>query len=251
MRTSWHDIWGSARGPVKRLVPQARLICGVSVFANCMVAPATRWEGAVAITLVVVAWTALVGPPVPVLRSTLLLGLALFLPYFLLVPLIRDPSAGRGWIEALTVSWNVFFRGVTAMLTSVCTASALSASALRQGMSRLPVPGVLAAVLIQIVHQATSLVYETRQIASAIAVRSGTTGYRTGLRVLASLPRVWLPRVVERTERVGAAMELRGYCERDPGDLGSLPIAWRDRSAIGLALATVAGAAALRVWRGF
>ncbi|MFO8071355.1 MAG: energy-coupling factor transporter transmembrane component T [Polyangia bacterium] len=251
MKTSWHDIWGSARGPVKRLVPQARLICGVSVFASCMFAAVTRWEGAVAITLVVVAWTALVRPPIPVLRSTLLFGLVLFLPYFLLVPLIRDSSAGRGWIEALAVSWTVFFRGMTAMLVSVCTATALSASALRRGLSRLPVPRVFSAVLIQIVHQTTNLVYETRRIASAIAVRGGTTGYLTGLRVLASLPRVWLPRVVERTERVGAAMELRGYCELDPAELGSLPTAWRDRSAIGLALATLAGTAALRIWGGF
>jgi energy-coupling factor transporter transmembrane protein EcfT len=215
-----------------------------------MVAPATRWEGVVAIAAVLMAWAVMVRPPARVVRSILLLGLALFLPYFLLVPLIHDPAAGKGWMEALGVSWTVFFRGMTAMQASIYTATALSASALRQGLSRLPVPRVVSAVLIQIVHQTASLIYETRQIASAIAVRGGTTGYQTGIRVLASLPRVWLPRVVERAERVGAAMELRGYCERDLAVLGAFASSWKDLLAIILALATVAGVAALRIWGG-
>jgi energy-coupling factor transporter transmembrane protein EcfT len=250
MKTSWHDIWGSARGPVCRLASQARIIGGASVFAICMIAPATRWDGVVVITAAVLAWALLVRPPIRIVRSTLLFGFVLFLPYFLLVPLIRDPATGQGWMDAVGVSWTVFLRGMTAMQASVYTATVLSASALRQGLGRLPLPRVVSAVLIQIVHQTASLIYETRQIASAIAVRGGTTGYRTGLRVLASLPRVWLPRVVERAERVGAAMELRGYCERDLAVLGVHATSWKDRLAITLAATTVAGVVALRIWGG-
>lgn len=250
MKTSWHDIWGSARGPVKALAPQARIIGGASVFAACMIAPATSWAGIVGITAAVFVWALLVRPPVRIVRSTLLFGLALFLPYFLLVPLIHDPATGQGWIDAVGVAWGVFFRGMTAMQASVYTATALSASALRQGLSRIPVPRVVSAVLIQIVHQTASLIYETRQIASAIAVRGGTKGYRTGIRVLASLPRVWLPRVVERAERVGTVMELRGYCERDLAAVRVFSTSWTDRLAILLALAIVVGAAALRIWGG-
>lgn len=248
MKTPWHDIWGSARGPVRALAPQARIIGGASVFATCMIAPATSWAGVVVITAAVLAYALLVRPPVRIVRSTLLLGFALFLPYFLLVPLIHDPASGQGWMDAVGVSWTVFFRGITAMQASVYTATALSASALRQGLSRLPVPRVVSAVLIQIVHQTASLIYETRQIACAIAVRGGTTGCRTGIRVVASLPSVWLPRVVERAERVGAAMDLRGYCERDLAVLGVHATSWKDRFAITLAATFVAGVVAFRIW---
>jgi cobalt/nickel transport system permease protein len=250
MRSSWHQVWGSAGGPVRALAPHARIIIGASLFATCMIAPATRWEGVVALAAVVMTWTALVRPPARIVRSTLLLGLVLFLPYFLLVPLIHDPAADDSWLHALGVSWTVFFRGTTAMQVSVYTATALSASELRQGLSRLPVPRVVSAVLIQILHQTANLIHETRQVAAAIAVRGGTTGYRTSIRVLTSLPRVWLPRIVERAERVGAAMELRGYCERDLAVLGASTTSWRDLVAITLALATVAGVVALRTGGG-
>ncbi len=248
MKTSWHDIWGSARGPVCALVPQVRIIGGASVLATCMVAPATRWDGVIVITTVVVAWALLVRPPVRIVKSTLLFGLIMFLPYFMFIQITYDPATG--WKDALRVSWTVLFRGMTAMHASVYTATALSASALRQGLSRLPVPRVVSAVLLQIVHQTASLINESRQIASAIAVRGGTTGCRTAIRVLASLPRVWLPRVVERAERVGAAMDLRGYCEHEIKILGVNAISWKDRLALILAGATVAGVVALRIWGG-
>jgi energy-coupling factor transporter transmembrane protein EcfT len=250
MRSAWHDIWGSARGSAVKLSPRARIIVGASVFATCMIAPATNWKGALAILVTVLTWTALVRPPARVIRSTSLLGLGLLLPYFLLVPLIRDPAAGHAWSQAWTGPWTVFFRGMTAMQASVYTATTLSPSALRQGLSRLPIPEVFSSVLIQIVHQTAGLLYETRQIASAAAVRGGTSGYRAGLYVLTSLPRVWLPRVVDRAERVGAAMELRGYCERDLVDSEVAITAWKDRVAIFLALAIATGAAAFRIWSG-
>lgn len=250
MKSSWHEIWGSAHGPAKRLSPQARIIGGASVFATCMIAPANRWEGVVTILVTVLAWAILVRPPARVIRSTLLLGLCLFLPYFLLVPLIHDPASAPSWSQALTGPWTVLFRGMTAMQASVHTATSLSASALHQGLSRLPVPKIFSSVLIQIVHQTANLIYETRQITSAIAVRGGTTGYRAGLCVLTSLPRVWLPRVVDRAERVGAAMELRGYCEYRPMSSQNLTSSRRDGLAIALALAVVAGATALRIWSG-
>ncbi len=250
MKTSLHNIWGSARGPVKALAPQTRIIVGTSVFATCMIAPATSWVGVAIILSTVLAWTLWVRPPARIIRTNLIFGFALFLPYFLLVPLIHDPASGLSWKNAMGVSWTVFFRGIMAMQASVYTATALSASALRQGLSCLPVPQVVSAVLIQIVHQTASLIYETRQITSAITVRGGTTGTRTGIRVLTSLPKVWLPRVIERAERVGAAMELRRYCERNISILGVHSISWNDRMAMILAAMIVAGAVTFRVWGG-
>jgi len=248
VRNAWHDLWGSARGPVIRLAPQTRIVCGACVFATCMVAPVATWPGIAAVTSAVVLWEVLVRPPARVVRSTLLFGLALFLPYFLLAPLIRSEASADDWTRALLVPWVVFFRGMTAMQASVSTTTTLSASELRQGLSRLPVPGAVSAVLIQIVHQTACLLYETRRIAAAVAVRGGTAGHRTAIAVLASLPRVWLPRVIDRAERVGLAMELRGYCRREPAATGSVPAAAGDGLATGGALLVLAGAVALRLW---
>jgi energy-coupling factor transporter transmembrane protein EcfT len=258
MRRAWQEIWGSARGPARRLAPRTRILCGAGVFTTCLVAPATTWPGVAVITASVALWVALVRPPARVVRAALLLGLVLFLPYFLIVPLALVRSdAGGGWLAALCVAWTVFWRGMTAMQASITTATALSASALRQGLGRLPIPRVLSEVLVQIVHQAAGLVRETDGIASAVAVRGGTTGYRTAIRVLCSIPRVWLPRVVERAERVGAAMELRGYCEREPPERkqpgrAEAPAASSpaDGLALTAALLLLAGAIALRVWGG-
>ncbi len=211
-----------------------------------MITPAASWYGAAYIAIVTILWVALVRPPGRVFRSSLLLGLGLFLPYFLLMPLVHEESAVGGWPRAFEVPWIVFFKGITAMQASICTASALSASALRQGLSDLPVPRIFSAVLIQIVHQTTNLISETRRVSSAISLRGGTRGYRTGILVLTSLPRVWLPRVVDRAERVGAAMELRGYCERDLEETGVATGSWRDRLAVGAALVIMAGATAFR-----
>lgn len=250
MRTAWHDIWGSARGPVASLAPQARILCGACVFAICMAAPATTWPGIGAVVLAVSTWLALVRPPARLMRSTLLLGLVLFLPYFLLVPFIRSEAGVTGFWDAFAPPWNVLFRGITAMQVSVSTAAALSASALRQGLGRLPIPAVLAAVLIQIVHQTSSLVYETRRVAAAVAVRGGSSGWGTAIKLIGSMPRTWLPRVLDRAERVGAAMELRGYCQRDLAAMGSVASSLTDALAIGIALAGLAGAVSLRLWGG-
>jgi energy-coupling factor transporter transmembrane protein EcfT len=247
MRDAWHDIWGSAHGPVKQLSPQARILCGASVFTICLIVPVTTRLGISIAAITVALWTLLTRPPAKVARSILVLGLVLFLPYFLLTPLIFSESAINDWTEALSVPWHLSFRGITAMLATVSTITTLSASDLRQGLSRLPVPEVLSAILIQIVHQTTNLIYETRRVAQAVAVRGGATGYRTALKVISSLPRVWLPRVMDRAVRVADAMELRGYCQRDISPMGAVGYTLMDMIAIGVSLVSLLGVIALRL----
>jgi len=248
MRTSFHDLWGSARGPVKRLAPPTRVVAGALAFAACMVVPAATGPGALLVASVVSAWVAVCRPPFRLVLLAALLGLALFLPYFALVPLLAVPEPAGAWQQALVVPWTVLVRGLGGMLLSLATVTSLTAGDLREAMVRLPVPGMVSAILLQIVHQTATLFYETRRVSAAMAVRGASGRGSTGLRLLSSLPQVWLPRVVDRAERVSTAMELRGYCDRDTWSLQSLRFRFLDSAALALASGTLALAVVLRLW---
>ncbi len=250
MRTSWHDIWGSAGGPAAALSAPVRITCGACVFAACLIAPARSPAGVGFILAAVALWELSVRPPSRVALGALIFGLVLFLPYFLLAPVIRAQTTSASWAEALLPPWTVFIRGMAVMQVSIATISALSASDLRRGLLGLPVPGVISAVLIQIVHQTAVLFYETRRIAAAISVRGGTSGFGATMRLLGSLPRVWLPRILLRVERVAAAMETRGYAEFDLAWMDTKEKQRRDIPALLLAAAALAAAVALRILGG-
>lgn len=247
MRVEWHTVWGSARGPLTRLAPPVRLVCAACAFAACLLAPAASGGGVAVVALVVLLWWLLCRPPRRLARGAALLGLALFVPYLALAPLIRAEVPGGGWSDALAAPWAVALRGWSTMQVGIASAATLSPVDLRLALDRLPVPRVVAAVLLQIIHQTATLMAETRRIAAALVVRAAAGGTRSRLRVLSSLPRVWLPRVAARAERVAAAMELRGY----PG--GALPpsaapaLRAPDLLATALAMAGLAAVIALRL----
>jgi len=95
--------------------------------------------------------------------------------------------------------------------------ASLSITDLRVALLRLPVPGIVSVLLVQIVHQTSVLWDETLRVAAAMGVRGAVGGSVGALsvrwRVLVSFPQVWLLRVVGRADRVGAAMELRGFLD--------------------------------------
>jgi energy-coupling factor transporter transmembrane protein EcfT len=250
MRTAWHDIWGCAHGPVKALAPHTRVLAGATVFATCMTAPPGMPQGSLVTIVATLAWLAACRPPLRVVRSTLTLGLVLFFPYFLLLPLLPSAaSAGtRGWEQGLAVPWSVLLRGMSGMVVSVATVTCLTASDLREALVRLPVPSIVSAILLQIVHQTATLFYETQRVASAMAVRGASSGCTTAWRVLASLPKVWLPRVLVRAERVAAAMELRGYCDADTLSFRQVRSGLADGVVLVLGIGVLALAITLRVW---
>jgi len=188
------------------------------MFVACLIAPAASAAGGIAIAGVVAAWLVACRPPRRRLASALLLGALLFLPYFLLVPMVHARStfpAETSWSRALSVPWAVLLHGMACMLVSAGAASSLDMSDLRRGLSRLPIPAMAVLILIQILHQSATLAAETRRISMAMAVRGASGRRGAAWRVLSSLPRVWLPRIFERADRVAAAMEVRGYCEAD------------------------------------
>jgi energy-coupling factor transporter transmembrane protein EcfT len=252
MRTPWHDTWGCGRGPAVRLAPQSRLLAGGILFVACLTAPAGTVAGIALIMATTLAWIAACGMPRRAARSFIFLGLAMFLPYFLLVPFLakgpRGASVGTWLARAFAAPWNVFLHGLAGMLLAAATVTALSASDLRRGLLALPVPRVIAAVLIQIVHQTAALLTETGRLVAAAAVRGGSGGGKAALRILASLPHVWLPRIIGRAERVASAMELRGYAATDLRILGRVSFGAADIAVVVATLGVLALAAALR-WR--
>ena len=237
MRVALHEVWGCAHGPVSRLAPQTRILTGAALFAACMVAPAPARAGLALLATAAIGWLVACRTPFRIVRGAVLLGFAVFLPYFLLVPVIAGETASGSWTVAVRVPSGVVAHGLAGMLVSIATVSALSASDLREGLLRLPVPTLVSAILLQIVHQTAALGYETRRIASAMAVRGASGKGLAAVRVLASLPQVWLPRVLLRAERVASAMDVRGYCEQDLPSFGSPGLGGRDVIALAAGIA--------------
>lgn len=235
MRTSWHRLWGSATGPVRSLCPPTRLGAGLLVLAAYLSSPVPSVPGTLWALVVLGAWVVAIRPPLRLVGAGLLLGLALFLPYFLLVPWVSVPEGG-GVREALAVPAAVIIRGIGGILICGATLASLTASDLREALVRLPIPAIVTAILLQIVHQAATLASETGAVAAAWNLRGATGRGRGAVALARALPRVWLPRVASRAERVGEAMAIRGYAEADPAPLRSCRPGGRDRVALGLAV---------------
>ena len=246
MRVALHELWGCGHGPVSRLAPQTRIVAGVALFGACMVAPVPSRFGLAIISTTTLLWLAACRTPLRIVRAALLLGCALFLPYFLLLPLVVGGPGAETWARASRVPLAVFVRGLAGMLVCIATVTTLTASDLREGLLRLPVPSLVSAILLQIVHQSAALGYETRRIAAAMSVRGASGSGVAAWRVLSSLPTVWLPRVLIRAERVAAAMEVRGYCEQELPSFGARAARGRDAVVLALVLTVLALVAAMR-----
>jgi len=250
MRTSMHELWGCGRGPVRRAAPPTRLLAGIATFGGCMISSGATVTGSLCAASIAGVWVLGCRPPGRVLRASLLFGLALLLPYFLLLPLLPSPpgETAASWRAALAVPWALLLRGLTGMVVSMATVTVLTGSDLREALLRLPVPSLLSVILLQIVHQTASLLYETRRVAAAMAVRGASSGGLAAWRVLFALPQVWLPRVILRAERVGAAMELRGYCDGHWPSFTRTALGRSDVAVLGAAAGAVGLAVFVRLW---
>jgi energy-coupling factor transporter transmembrane protein EcfT len=250
LRTLVHDIWGCARGPVAALAPPTRIAAGAAILAASMVAPAANAPGAIFIFIITAVWLALCGLPLKLVRSLVVYGLILLLPIFLIAHLSAALSEERleGWDQWMAAPWSILVRGISAVLVSVATFAVLSPGDFREGLIRLPLPGIVTEILAQIVQQTATLYYETRRVAAAMAVRGASNAGLTAWRMVVSLPRVWLPRVMQRAERVAAALELRGYCDGELRSLQPRPPRFFDYAALVLVSCTLVIAAAIRWW---
>lgn len=228
MRAAWHDIWGCARGLAKILSPQARILVGTGVFAACLVAPAATLPGAAFAIVLSLSWLGMSWPPLRTMRAALGLGLSVLLSSVLFIHVLGLATG----TSSLATSLGMLAWGTSALISTLATVTLLSMSELREGLMRLPVPPIVSAILTQMIHQTATLGYETRRMAAAMAVRGATSNRASGFRILTALPTVWLSRVIERADRVAAAMELRGYCDGGKERLTGLGLARAD--ALGL-----------------
>jgi len=243
LAAAWVGVWGCGHGPVSKLAPQVRMVAGGMVLAACLLTPAS--SGGVGVLAVAMGgWVAACGVPWRVLRALVVMGGTAFMPLALVagagVVMGHWPDLGL----SLALWGELLLRGVAVAAVATSTVAVLGVSELRGGLAALPVPRLVALIVLQIVHQTGALLEETARIAAAVAVRGAGRG---GLRLLVSLPRVWLPRLLARAERVANAMEVRGVSEYDLARVGVRPAVLADRVAL-LAVAALVGLAAALRW---
>jgi energy-coupling factor transporter transmembrane protein EcfT len=246
VRLSLLDYWGCSGGPIRRLAPGTRIILAALLFSACVVCQPSTVGGLACMAMTVAIWVVLCRPPRQLMASVLLFGAALLLPTFLLTPLLEVPGPV---IHRLAIPWALFARGMAAMLITAVAIASMSLGELHDGFRQIGMPAIIAALVAQIIHQTGALVEESLHIGQALSLRCAEHGVRTAWRALFSLPRVWLPRVMLRAERVAAVMELRGYA----GQVGSPHrhrFAVRDTASITAAAAWVALAIVSRKWWG-
>lgn len=251
MRAPWHVLLGSGRGPLTGLAPQTRITCSAAVLAACLIMPVTTAGGSAGLAVTVLGWLWVCGPPAATIRAVAILGVVMIGPVLLLTPWLgTTPAEADVRLPAATITWAIFVRGLACMLVTVAGASALSATALRQGLAALPVPRVLILIVLQVVQQTSTLIHETGRVAAALAVRGGDLGARAAARMLTTLPTTWLPRVMTRADRVADAMELRGLGDVELEAMGTVRATGADAAAVLAAAALVAGVIMLRLGGG-
>ena len=212
MRDFWHGLWGCAHGPITRIAPWARVVCAFLVFNACMIAPVINLNGGSIIAATVLLWIASCRPPVRVLKALLVLGAFMFLPY-LIYGLFPGFFYGIQDSEntAFNAAVSVIVHGLAGLIVTVTCVTVLDSAEFRSAFLTLPVPVFISEILLQIVHQAGSMIHETERVFSAMAVRGAMGKNHFHIKVVASFPQAWMLRMIGRVERVAEAMEVRGY----------------------------------------
>lgn len=237
-------VMGASRGVVGRLTPRTRIIAGLMVFLSCLVPDASTVPGLLALTLTVVTWFAAAGAPPRLVGKLSVLGLVMLSPIFVFTPFV-DVQGGPG--PQLWVTLAVFARGMATLLVATVTLSTLTLSEAHHGLSTLPLPRLLTAIVVQILMQASLLGREASHLVRAMRVRRTTEGYANGLLTLAGVSRTWMQRLLLKVDRVASAMELRGF----DGVQMPLPVAptrRRDATALALACSWIFLTLAARCW---
>jgi energy-coupling factor transporter transmembrane protein EcfT len=234
MKFSFNHIFGAATGPAIQFAPQARLAAGLLIFPVCIIAKVDTPAGIAISLITLTTWILFCRPPARLVLKIATFGLAMFLPFFLLTPFL--PNSGNTYGRSMLIPWRIFFRGMMTLMTAVVTLSTLRFSELRTGLHRLPIPNIVAHIVLQIIHQTLFMYQESVSIANALKLRGATSGLRIGIQMILMLPQVWLPRVIHRAERIAMAMDIRGYAHFEFHDDNASRCSIKDFLLIGIAL---------------
>lgn len=225
---------GAASGPIRGAGAGTRLAGAALVFAACVLAPRSI-PGAIVLVVSAGGWVAACGVSGRLIVRLIGLSLLMFLPLPLLAAIAHWTGIGTGPRDASGVAgvaaagW-VAARGAACLLVATSTAAAIRPWDLQDGLSRLPLPSMLVALIVQIVRQAGTLVDEVARMSAAVRVRGGVGGWQGAWRVASALPMSWLPRVADRAERVSRAMEARDFdglmIPVDKGVIGRRDLLW-------------------------
>jgi cobalt/nickel transport system permease protein len=220
------EWFGSGRGKLKTSAPITRLLAWVLLTAACLLLRPSIWYELLAATGLLALWLVLTHPPRSGVFKLLGLGLIFFVPVFILLPWTgRSDQMIDLWgvvtvrSDAWVAPFNVLARGIFCLLLGYGLIASLEKSEFQQALVRLPLPRVIIVMVHQILRWLGPIVEESTSIGRAVALRGGTRGFKTGLRLTRALPAAWLPRVLSRADRVSAAMQVRDYRGElmDPG----------------------------------
>jgi energy-coupling factor transporter transmembrane protein EcfT len=198
---------------MRRLSPSARLACGALVFATCLVVPVPSPPGIGIACGAVVGWVTLCGLPRRRMLALSLYCMALFLPLFLLTPWLEGAGDVRGhpWLDAAEIPLAMSLRGTACVFVCASTMAVLDVADFGAALGTLPIPRIIQHLLMQIAHQTAMLTNESQRISAAVRIRGLPSDITSKLRFLPALPTIWLLRIMNRADRIGTAMDLRGF----------------------------------------
>gem|GEM_PF-3180700 len=238
-----YGMVGSGKGLARLLAPQVRIYVAAMAFACCLLSPSDTLAGMALILAVATLWTFACLPPVGLVTAWAVIGLIAFGPYLLLTPFIPDRA------DRVTVTASIILRGTTCTIVGLSTISCLDMMEWLRGLASTCLPQLAVRIITQVMQQSCRLWEQTRRVALAIVVRTGTAGWSKTWSLAKNLPVAWFPRVVWSAERVAAVMEVRGLCVLDLKTLTDGRLGLLDLIGIAAGLAALGTAVLLRVIR--
>ena len=198
---------------MRRLAPPTRLVCGALVFATCLVSPLTSLPGICIGCGAAIGWVALCGLPGSRLLALCLYSMALFLPLFILTPWLEGTGHAQGnpWWEAAEIPLAMSLRGTACVFVCAATMAVFDMADFDAALGSLPIPRIISQLLMQIAHQTAMMTNESQRISTALRIRGLPIDLAAKLRFLPALPTIWLLRIMNRADRIGTAMDLRGF----------------------------------------
>ncbi len=245
--------FGSGKGLLARLSPQARLLCSMLVLVTALISLPNPLAGIFFTLCVSAVFLLLCGVPLRHLMRASIAVVSMSAPvlcYALIAGsdgLVFPPGTSSPVDAAVHQHIVVVaLKGMSCALIVVGALSTVSFSELYDFLARIPLPRIVLLLMLQILHQTKLLLDETARISDAFAVRGATSGISAPVLVLRYFPQTWLPRIVAKSERVANAMELRGYGTTLP-QFGGSPMFLHDWLALCVAALIVSAVIANRL----